>query len=108
MKIGIEVYVSLIFLTIAALLCANFIAADVGIMNARDLQSAYITEIENSDLSPTVIENCKQSAESLGYELIVKPMQIGESEMAQVTLIYTYKVPLIGLESEHEIVGYVR
>jgi hypothetical protein len=108
LKVGIEIYISLIILTIAALLCANFIAADVGVMNARDLQAAYVSEIENSDLSPTVIAKCENNAKSLGYDLDVNIVNIGDSNMAQVSLTYTYKVPLIGVESEHVITGYAR
>jgi hypothetical protein len=108
LKAGIEIYVSLVILTIAALLCANFIAADISVMNARDLQAAYISEIENSDLSPSVIAKCETNAKSLGYDLDVEVVNIGESSMAQVSLTYTYKVPLIGVESEHVLTGYAR
>lgn len=108
MKAGIEVYVSLILITIMALLCANFIAADVAAMNARDAQSAYVTEIENSDFAPSVIAKCAEAAEKQGYSLSIEEIQLGESTMAEVSLTYVYKVPLIGLESEHTITGYAK
>lgn len=108
MKSGIEIYVSLIILTIMALLCSNFIVADIAVMNARDAQAAYVMEIENSDFAKSVIDRCKQNAADQNYVLNVNPVQIGESQMAEVALTYTYKVPLIGVKSEHVITGYAK
>lgn len=107
-KAGIEIYVSLILITIMALLCANFIAADIATMNARDAQSAYVTEIENADFADSVIDKCIDNAAQNGYTLVVNPVQIGSTRMAEVTLTYTYRVPLIGVESDHTITGYAK
>ena len=108
MKAGIEIYVSLLLLVVMALLCANFIAADVAVMNARDAQAAYICEIENSDFADSIIKRCVENAAEQNYVLEVSPVVIGESQMAEVSLTYTYRVPIIGIESEHTIVGYAK
>lgn len=108
MKVGLEVYISLILLVVVGLLCANFIASDVATMNARDIQAAYVTEIENSDFADSVIHRCEKNAQDRGYKLNVQKVTIGESEMAEVSLTYVYKVPLIGVESEHVITGYAK
>lgn len=108
MKVGIEIYVSLILITIMALLSANFIASNNAAMNARDAQAAYVTEIENSDFAPSVIELCKNNAEKQGYKLEVNIVHLGESDTAEVNLTYVYKVPLIGVESEHTISGFAK
>ena len=107
-KVGIEIYVSLLIIAIVGLLCANFIAADVAVMNARDAQAAYVTEIENSDFADSVRKRCIDTAADQGFILEVNPVVIGDSQMAEVSLTYTYKVPLIGVKSEHTISGYAK
>ena len=108
MKAALEFFVGIILLTLTALLGANLISASIVTMNARDAQSAYVTEIENSDLAESVIDDCRKNAESSGYKLDVTINQIGDSEIATVSLTYIYTIPLINVNTEHTIIGYAR
>ena len=108
LKAALEFFVGIILLTLTALLGANLISASIVTMNARDAQSAYVTEIENSDLAESVIDDCRKNAESSGYKLDVTINQIGDSEIATVSLTYVYTIPLINVNTEHTIIGYAR
>lgn len=108
MKAGIEFYVSILLLSIASLLSITLISSNLEIHNARELHSAYIIEIENSNLSDSVIEECKEDAKEKDCTLTVSKNVSGDSGLAKVSLTYSYSVPLLGVESEHTIDGYAR
>ena len=48
MKLGIEMYVSLIVLVVLAFVGISFITINIDVVNARDAQASYVAEIENS------------------------------------------------------------
>ena len=48
MKIGIEIYVSIVLITIMAILCTSFMMADVKVADARDAYYSYYTVARKS------------------------------------------------------------
>lgn len=110
MKSGIDIYICLIALTILALVGGSFIAADANVLKARDAQAAYVAEIENSDFSESTINKCIENAASMGYQLDVIKLGNGVDghQYAQVSLTYAYKIPILGVNSNHTITSYAR
>lgn len=108
MKAGIEFYISILLLSISCLLSITLISSNIEIQNARELHSAYIIEIENSNLSNSVIEECKKDAEEKDCILNVDTNVTGDTRLAKVSLTYSYSVPLLGIKTEHTIDGYAR
>lgn len=106
MKIGIEMYVSLIILAVLAFVGISFITVNIDIVNARDAQASYVAEIENADLSPSVIQKCKDNAAEQGYELVVDLTDVGNRATAKVTLRYKYSMAILGTSQTHTIVSY--
>ena len=100
MKVGLDVYISLIILTIMALVGASFLSANVTTLRARDAQASYVTEIEDSDFAPSVIEKCKKNADDCGFKLNV--------EGKKIELIYKYEMPILNVDNEHSIISYAR
>jgi hypothetical protein len=108
LKSALEFFVGLLLLSLTALIGVNLISASITTMNARDAHAAYVTEIENSNLSPTIIDECIENAENSGYKLVVSENTIGANKLATVSLTYNYKISLINVNTEHTIVGYAR
>ena len=54
-------------ITIMVLLGISLIGADTGVSNARAYHDSCVKQIEESNMSQTVIDSCKDNAASLGY-----------------------------------------
>lgn len=106
MKLGIEMYVSLIVLVVLAFVGISFITINIDVVNARDAQASYVAEIENSNLSESIIQKCKNNAQTHGYELIVDVTNVGSKPTAKVTLCYKYSMAILGTSQKHTIVSY--
>ena len=108
MKAGLEVYISIVLITIMAVLCAGFIVADVDAADARDAYYAYYTEIENSDCAPSIINACISDAGDAGYKLVIDKVGDSENMLYKLTFTYPYKISILGINKSHTIVGYVQ
>ncbi|MFI3208297.1 MAG: hypothetical protein R3Y40_04110 [Eubacteriales bacterium] len=71
MKLIIETFVTIIFLTMAVFLATQIIGSQITINGANDFHVNVVQEIEESNFSESVIEACKAEAEELGYTLSV-------------------------------------
>jgi hypothetical protein len=108
MKVGIEIYVSIVLITIMAVLCSGFIVADIDAADARDAYYAYYTEIDNSDCAPSIINACIADAGDAGYVLKVEKVGDSENMLYKLTFSYPYKITILGINKTHTIVGYVQ
>jgi hypothetical protein len=108
MKAGLEIYISIVLVTIMAVLCSTFIIADVNAADARDAYYAYYTEIDNSDCAQSVINACIADAGDSGYELQVEKVGSAEAPLYKLTFTYPYKISMLGINKSHDIVGFIR
>lgn len=108
MKTGIEVYVSIVLITIMAVLCSSFIIADVKAADARDAYYSYYTAIDSSECADAVVNSCIADAGDNGYRLSVDKIGDADSPLYKVTFIWNFKITMLGVNSPHTIVGYVR
>lgn len=107
MKAGLEIYISLVIITIMAVLCSSFIVADVQVNDAKDAYYSYYTEIDNSDGASSVINACIADAGDSGYQLTVEKVGSAENPMYKLTFVYPYKIAILGVNKPHTIVGYI-
>lgn len=108
MKIGIEIYVSIVLITIMAILCTSFMMADVKVADARDAYYSYYTVIETSNCADAIVNSCIADAGDNGYQLSVEELSNTDSPIYKVTFIYNYQVTILGVNKPHTIVGYIR
>ena len=67
----IKVYLSLFMITVFVVLGVSLIGADTGVSNARAYHDSFVKQIEESNMSQTVIDSCKDNAASLGYTVTI-------------------------------------
>lgn len=72
MKMIIETFVTIIFLSIAVVLVSQVIGSQVTINQANDFHINAVQIIEESNFDNEVIEACISEAETLGYNLGVE------------------------------------
>ena len=108
MKAGLEIYISIVLITIMAVLCSGFIVADIEATDARDAYYSYYTQIDNSDGATSVINACIADAGDAGYNLQVDKVGNPENAMYKLTFEYPYKISILGIKKTHTIVGYVQ
>lgn len=94
-------------------------------MNAQDLHSAMIVELENSNYANSVLQECFTVAEKALYELEIclysdtqsmitcksikdLPTDIQDISLAEVVLRYPIQIAFFDLNMEQEIFGYAR
>ncbi|MEF9916062.1 MAG: hypothetical protein RSD97_06440 [Lachnospiraceae bacterium] len=116
MKMSIEIFVSIIIITLTSLLGTCYITASLNIQNAQNYHATVLTEIEASDFSESVICSCIENALDNGYKkgdgtsgLQVTKASVQENQpVAEVILTYDYSIPLLNMFLKHEIIGYAR
>lgn len=111
MKGSIETMISIILLTLMTVLGTSYIVAGLNTQRAQNYHSAIVSEIEASEFSDEVIEECQTKASSDGYKkLSVKKFTSTETgrTYAKVDLDYNYSIPILNIFLTHEITGYAR
>ncbi len=108
MKAGLEIYISIVLITVMAVLCSGFIVADIQAADARDAYYAYYNQIDNSDGATSVINACISDAGDAGYSLAVDKVGNQENFMYKLTFRYPYRISILGINKTHTIVGYVQ
>lgn len=92
------------------------INAQVDASTANSFMEDIKSELSDANLSPAVMEAVKKQAKENGYELTIKTYQKGntqetelEEEITGVGLVmtYHYDIPILGVENEHQIRGFV-
>ncbi|MFI3173045.1 MAG: hypothetical protein R3Y58_11865 [Eubacteriales bacterium] len=69
MKIVIETFVTVVFLTIMVLIASQLIGTEIQISTAKEFHANVVQLLEESDFNTTIIETCTTKAQELGYEL---------------------------------------
>ena len=108
MKIAIEIFVSLFVLIIMVGLCIGVISSDLGVMEARDFYYSSVNELQESNFADDVIASCALEAKKNGYvfDISIRQLENGDRS-ANITMRYNYRIPLIGVNQEKLIQGYV-
>lgn len=99
---------SVITIVIGVLLCISFIISSVVVDSARTYHSSVIDQIEASDFSEVVINECLDAADRSNYNLFVELVESETSsyQYYKVTLRYGLYAPIFGKVHVGTIVGY--
>lgn len=114
MKIAIEVFSTVIIVTLICILFASIISSNNQSANARDFYNVAVNRIEDSNCNEQVIEQCKQEADDNGYILDVENVTVyAEHPSMLVKLTYKVVMPVFRLfgndyEKQAVIEGYAR
>lgn len=106
LKSAIEFFLGMILLSVASVVTITLIASNIEMQNARKAHTAYVMEIENSNLAPSVIEECKKDAQDKYTLYVGNPKGADGSKVVKVALTYRTDIPLFGIEEEHVIEGF--
>jgi hypothetical protein len=107
MKAGLEIYISIVLITIMAILCSSFIVADLNAADARDAYYSYCVQIDNSDCAESVINACIADAGASGYKLSVSKEGTTENPLYKLQFTYPYKITMLGIDKDRNIVSYI-
>ncbi|MFP3156280.1 hypothetical protein LQZ18_18000 [Lachnospiraceae bacterium ZAX-1] len=97
MKAAIEGLVDFILITLLILICVSFVSMHLNEQGARKFHSLAVDKVENSNFSDGVIDAIKEEAKRQGYMVEIDKNQINGGETADVTLHYSYSVPLLNI-----------
>lgn len=103
----------------------GILGAFIQTLQAQDLHGKIIDELENSDYALSVIRENFQIVEEYGLQLEVLlyledgsvitchnasevPASMAAVTMAEVALAYPVRIPFVGLDRSHQLVGYAR
>jgi len=105
-----KTYLTLFVIFLGVLVLVGVIAADMDGSKARDYKNYVIDQMENSNLSESVIEACKSNAKAYNYKLDTKVIkdEAGKTIAVEVLLKYNYSIKLLNVLREHELRGYAR
>lgn len=121
----IKTYLGIFMILFLMVTSIGILSAFVTIMNAQNLHSEIIHEIEDSDYAPSVISSCFDKAVSEGYEmnLVVPAKNGGEQvctyggmveedvstrEWIRVDLKFYFTISFFGIKQKHVLSGYAR
>ena len=111
MKHVITTYAILIVFLISIFMCVNMSNAALSETEAKEFKAHVVSEIENSNFNPFVIEGCVHQAQDAGYELQVTNCTYDENyniQTAEVILTYTYQLPLFRVSEVKTTRGIAR
>jgi len=105
-----KTYLTLFLIFLGVLVLIGIITADIDVSNARDYKNYVIDQMENSNLSESVIKACETDAKTYNYNLETKSIKDDKGKIiaVEVLLKYNYSIILIDVLSEHELRGYAR
>lgn len=89
----------------------GILKANLASYAAQNMHTDIINELENGNLSRTVMEKSIKRVADVGCELEIIPLTNAQGEllMAEVILRYEYSVPFLKVTNNfHEIHGYAR
>lgn len=110
MKGAIETMVATVIVAFMAVVSTAYIIVNLNVTKAQNYHSQVIANVEASDFSPTVIRNMEADAAANGYDnLDIEVIDNVEGNAyAKVTLDYTYRIPVLNMDMEYDMVGYAR
>lgn len=112
MKIAVEIFSTVIAVTLACILFASIISSNNQICDARDFYNVVVNRIEDSNCNESVIQDCVQEAKRNGYDLSVEDLTIYEEHPSRLVIMnYRVTFPIFslfgdGYEKEAVIDGY--
>lgn len=102
-------FLGMFFLLVLSFTGVGLIEASFDARKADSFLSESVGMIEAGHYRKTVVDACKSDAKSRGYELDVDVVENEQGEcFGKATLSYCYRVPILGLEQEHEVVADIR
>ena len=104
MKAIMEVYGALIVLILSLGTGLQVSGATEKAAQAKRCHAEAVSEIENSNFNPGVIDACKKKAAEDGYELEISDCVYDawqNMRAAQVALKYHYRIPVLGIYEEN-------
>lgn len=114
MRIGIESMIQVILLCIVCMVLAQMIGMNLYILQARTSFHMFVDQIECSQNSENVVEQCKEEAWSQGYRLESEQIRTSDGgSCILLSLYYNVKLPGWGTDGEDQemegvIQGYAR
>lgn len=105
MKSAIELYLSILIITVFGVLAANMIAMNIEANNVRSYQNACIQAIENSGHSQDVIG---QLIGESPYDLEVDQTITNGMLSSKVRVGYYYEIPILKIKDYYWIEGVAR
>lgn len=111
MKQIIGVFGTLFILMINIFICIAVSNVSSSVAAAKEFKADVISEIENSNFNPNVINACISQAEAAGYELQITSCVYDENnniQTAEVILTYAYHMPLFGISETKTTRGIAR
>lgn len=106
-----KIFTALIIVTLQFFLCICVFLSCEQRERADSVKASVIAEIENSNFNESVIHACIETAKENGYELAVDTAVYEKEQdlvLADVTLSYTYEIPLLGVKQTKTLEGVAR
>lgn len=108
MKTAFEAFVSLFIITLAVLLCATIIAGNVSAVKAKEAYNTYCTQLQDSNFSSFVVNDCLKDADNKGYGLtIIVNTDENGNRSADLVFKYNYVIKIIGVSKEQTIRSHI-
>ena len=109
MKVVVETYINIVILFLCVFVSVEILGCNIQITKAKEYHQIVTDRISNSNFNETIIENCIDEAQTLGYHLTVIDDTIyADRQCRFVELKYSTGVPLLGVMQEGTISGYAK
>jgi hypothetical protein len=108
MKQIVGAFGTLLIFVVWILSCISLAIAAEQAEAAKAYKADVITEIENSNFNPNVMEACIRQAEAAGYRLKINTCmydEVRDMQTAEVILGYTCEMPLFHITEAKETRG---
>lgn len=106
----LKTYLTIFLIAISCLICVGIIKANNDTTNAQRFHQNVVKEIEESNMSDSVMSSCTTNATDNNYTLQLNKItdSQGATVMVEVVLDYKYSIPVLNVLSNHKIRNYAR
>lgn len=127
MKSMFETFLGVFFLVLAMVTGMSCISGAIDVRHADEAKVTYIQNIEDSNFSSRVMQQCFDSADKEGYKIdfvvysdadgtntvrnVHSKSEVGDisnAYLVRMTLDFNYSMPLMGIAAPHTLLGYAK
>lgn len=107
MKMMIEYFTMFLFMAVFLLVCITYLNQNISLNAAREYHQSIVTELQDSNFAPAMMEEIKNNAEATDYKVEIVDTTVAEvNKKYKVTVSFDYRIPLVGLNQTYRVVGY--
>ncbi len=103
----IEYFTLFLFIAVFLLIGITYVNQNISLNAAREYHQSIVTELQDSDFASSVVDEIQNNAAATNYKVEILDTSIAATKKKyKVTVMFDYRIPLVGMNQTYRVVGY--